>query len=177
MFKSQSINSTACLIYIPYELSRKIYIDAGANRGDTLQSFYGNMPKDTNNHHVKQWNSYFLNTNQTISIEDWEIYAFEASPSHQEDLKKLQNIYKFDLIFALLDVYDNEVKTLYNDDDLKHGHWGASIYDKGIKNYFQRHDCMLPFFSKHIPYFKLGLFYMLSLRHKHLNYFSQSHIK
>ncbi|XP_006819321.1 uncharacterized protein LOC102806558 [Saccoglossus kowalevskii] len=101
--------------------SSTVYIDVGANRGDTLQVFYNTLSADlSNNPYVELPYDY--------EPSKWKVFAFEADEIHSDELHQLQKKFHFKLYSGTAAWVDDLGVMLYLDRSAKtNGYWGTSI--------------------------------------------------
>ncbi|XP_077985346.1 uncharacterized protein LOC144439991 [Glandiceps talaboti] len=104
-----------------------IYVDVGANRGDTVRSFYaGKYINNTNNKFVVLPQNLYK-----LEPSDWKVFAFEADPIHTTELKALGKEHSNLKIYTETAAWINaDGITIYPDrkSDSK-GFWGTSLSD------------------------------------------------
>eukprot|EP01084_Bolivina_argentea_P193699 332292_1 len=122
--------------------SRNIFIDVGANRGDTILLFLGEDLSEyfENNHSA---NNPHVNSNNSAysKDEEWYIYGIEANPYHDKSLHNIQkrltnNNNKLHMTLFLSTaawITDGDTLTFHQDLAVTKGYWGTSIY-KGWTN-------------------------------------------
>nr|XP_006814012.1 PREDICTED: uncharacterized protein LOC102810156 [Saccoglossus kowalevskii] len=97
-----------------------VYIDVGANRGDTLRLFYKERMKSTNQKEFKIPYEY--------DPTEWKVFAFEADPIHSNELLELRKKYHFQLYNETAVWINTDGITLYPDRQAEtKGYWGSSI--------------------------------------------------
>ncbi|XP_006823096.1 uncharacterized protein LOC102810286 [Saccoglossus kowalevskii] len=100
-----------------------VYIDVGANRGDTLKSFYKQKKVDGSNNPL-------VKLPYTYDPANWKVFAFEADAIHTQELQKLQKQYNFQLYTETAAGIDNNGVQLFLDRAAeKNGYWGTSIVE------------------------------------------------
>lgn len=116
---------------------RKIFLDLGTNQGSVIEAFYeGKHSPDSNN---PRW---------TFAVDgydpkEWQVYGFEASPSHDTRLDALEEKYNNVgdagggggggglKIFHPVALWDSSTETvkLNIDDNKQHAEWGSSVFE------------------------------------------------
>ncbi|XP_077985344.1 uncharacterized protein LOC144439989 [Glandiceps talaboti] len=104
-----------------------IYVDVGANRGDTVRSFYaGKYITNSNNKFVVLPQNFYKR-----KASNWTVFAFEADPIHTTKLKALEKEHSNLKIYTETAAWINaDGITIYPDrtSDSK-GFWGTSLSD------------------------------------------------